>query len=152
MLEIGKKLPTVELQDDNGELVAIHKLEGHISVIYFYPKDETPGCTAEACGFRDEYESFEALGAKVFGVSGDSVRSHQKFKSRHRLNFSLLSDKERIAEKAFGVPRSLLGLLPGRVTFIADKKGIIRHTFTSAFHARQHVREALKFVEENLSS
>ncbi len=148
MLSKGNKVPVVQLKNQNGELIDIGQWIGkQPMVIYFYPKDETPGCTREACDFRDSYDDFAALGAQVFGISGDSVNSHAKFATRLKLNFDLLSDPKRIAEKAFGVPRSLLGLLPGRVTFVIDKEGIIQHTYNSTLNAPQHRREALKALK-----
>ena len=94
-------------------------------VIYFYPKDNTPGCTMQACGFRDSYEDFIDLGAEVIGVSSDTVNSHKKFTSQYKLPFTLLSDSDKKLRKLFGVPDKLFGLLPGRVTYIINKKGII---------------------------
>lgn len=120
-------------------------------VVYFYPKDETPGCTREACEFRDDYGEFEALGAKVFGISSDSVQSHQKFATRHRLNFQLLSDPKRVAEKAFEVPRSLFGLLPGRVTFVFDAEGQLIYKFDSALRVDRHAKEALKALRNTVA-
>ncbi len=148
MLKKNTLLPDIELKDENGDLVSLHD---HISkdnlVVYFYPKDDTPGCTAEACSFRDSFEEFKDHGAVVYGVSADSPASHKKFKERHRLNFSLLSDPKREAEKAFKVPRNLFGLLPGRVTFVFNKEGILVHSFESALNATKHIKESLKALK-----
>lgn len=151
-LKIGSTVPKLSLLDQNGENVHLHDLIGASPfVIYFYPKDETPGCIAEACSFRDQYEDFEAAGAKVFGVSGDSVKSHAKFAKRLKLNFSLLSDKNRTAEKAFGVERNLFGLIPGRVTFVFDKEGKLQYEFSSAVQATKHISEALNALKKMAS-
>lgn len=144
----GDKIPSFKLKDQHDEWVNI---DDHIGesplVIYFYPKDDTPGCTREACSFRDSFEDFEALNAKVFGISADSPKSHKKFAEKHRLNFTLLSDQSRKVEKQFGVPRSILGLLPGRVTYIVDQSGVIRHVFNSQFNADKHVKEAIRVIK-----
>lgn len=114
-------------------------------VLYFYPADETYGCTKEACGFRDEYESFVDEGAMVVGVSPDSLESHRRFADHHRLPFSLLSDPDGALRNKYGVGRTL-GLIPGRVSFVIDRQGVIRHVFDSQLRARQHVGEALGVV------
>jgi len=120
-------------------------------VLYFYPKDETPGCTREACSFRDSYEELTNLGAEVLGVSAQSVESHKSFATHHGLPFILLSDEGNKVRKLYGVPSSL-GLLPGRVTYIIDKKGIVRHIFNSQTQTQRHVEEAkneLKKLEKD---
>ena len=111
-------------------------------VLYFYPKDDTPGCTAEACAFRDQYADFLDLGAVVVGVSSDSEASHQKFSQKHRLPFPLLADTSGQLRKQYEVPRALLGLLPGRVTFVIDKDGKIAYIFNSLSGATDHVSKA----------
>ena len=116
-------------------------------VLYFYPKDETPGCTREACTFRDSYEELTNLGAEVLGVSGQSVESHKSFATHHGLPFLLLSDAENKVRRLYGVPSSM-GLLPGRVTYIIDKKGVVRHIFSSQTQAERHVEEAKKTLTE----
>ena len=129
------------LLNQNGDVVRLKDFENNSPlVIYFYPKDETPGCTAEACSFRDSYDAFEEAGAKIFGISGDSVKSHAKFAKRLNLNFTLLSDPKRIAEKKFGVERNLFGLLPGRETFVFNRQGRLTFRFNSALKATQHVK------------
>ena len=148
MLKVGDQMPEIALKDQDGNLVNLHDFKGkNPLVVYFYPKDDTPGCTKEACEFRNEYEQFEQYDAKVFGISGDSEKSHQRFIAKHSLNFSLLSDQSKKAEKAFGVPRSLFGLLPGRVTFVIDKQGVIQHTLNSQIDARRHTHESLKVLK-----
>ena len=149
MLEIGNKIPDITLPDENGINVRLKDYIGKKPlIIYFYPKDETPGCIREACSFRDSFDEFQQLGALVIGISNDSVKSHFLFKKKYRLNFTLLSDKSRIAERSFKVKRNLLGLLPGRVTFGVDLKGIVRFCFDSALNPKKHVKESLSFLME----
>jgi len=116
-------------------------------VLYFYPKDETRGCTREACGFRDSYDVFTGLGAEVIGVSGQSVESHKSFATHHGLPFILLSDEKNEVRQLYGAT-STMGIIPGRVTYIIDKKGIVRHIFSSQFQPEKHIEEALKVLKE----
>lgn len=116
-----------------------------VIVLYFYPKDNTSGCTAEACSFRDNYEVFKEAGAEVVGVSSDSEESHQRFAAKHRLPFTLVSDKKGTLRKLYGVPTTM-GFLPGRVTYVIDKQGIVRHIFNDMLHAQKHITEALQVV------
>lgn len=142
-LKKGDKIPEFTLLDQQGEEYSVSSdLGKNLIVIYFYPKDDTPGCTKEACSFRDSFEEFSDYGAKVIGISADSPVSHKKFAEKHNLPFTLLSDKGNLVRKQFGVKGSLFGLLPGRVTFIIDKGGTIQHVFDSQFNALQHVEEA----------
>ncbi|MCZ6899760.1 MAG: peroxiredoxin [Bacteroidetes bacterium] len=148
-LKIGDMVPIISLPDQHGNLVNFDDfINKHPLVIYFYPKDDTPGCTREACGFRDQFEVFQEAGAKIFGISADSPKSHLKFIERYRLPFSLLSDQEKKVQKQFGVSSSLFGLLPGRVTFIIDREGIIRKVFNSQFQASKHVEEAVRVIRK----
>lgn len=147
LLKEGDSVPDLTLPGAGPRPVRLRDvLGGKVGVIYFYPKDESPGCTAQACGLRDQYEDFVAAGAEVVGISGDSVASHERFAARHRLPFLLLSDEKGEAREAFGVPPSLLGLLPGRVTFVVDRAGVIRHAFESQLRVGEHVRRALELV------
>ena len=111
-----------------------------------FSKDNTSGCTAEACSFRDSYEVFQEADAEVIGISSDSEKSHQQFAKQHQLPFILLSDLGGIVRKSYGVPATF-GLLPGRVTYIIDKQGIVRHIFSSQFAPQMHVAEALKVLQ-----
>jgi peroxiredoxin Q/BCP len=111
-------------------------------VLFFYPKDETPGCTQEVCAFRDDYEEFGRLDAEVIGVSSDSVSSHKNFADNHDLPFTLLSDAEGKVRRLYRVPNTF-GLFPGRVTYIIDREGIVRHVFSSQLAVTRHVQEAL---------
>ncbi len=139
-LKTGDKVPNFILKNQHNVSINLADYIGRQAlVIYFYPKDETPGCTAEACAFRDSYHDFEDLGAKVFGISGDDVASHKKFAEKHRLHFDLLADLgNHVRNKIFNVKRDLLGLLPGRVTYIIDKNGIILEIFNATSGANHH--------------
>ena len=131
-----------------GDNVTLSEFIGKKNVVlYFYPKDETPGCTTEACTFRDSYDELASLGAEVLGVSGQSVASHKSFATHYGLPFILLSDEGNKVRKLYDVPSSL-GLIPGRVTYIIDKKGIVRHIFNSQTQTRQHVEEAKTTLKE----
>jgi len=116
-------------------------------VIYFYPKNFTPGCTKEACDFRDHNQEFVNLGAEVIGISGDSEQSHGRFAGKYNLPFTLLSDQDGKIRRQFGVKKNLLGLIPGRETFVFDKNGCLLLRYNS-MDARSHIRKALKVVQE----
>jgi thioredoxin-dependent peroxiredoxin len=141
------RVPDATFTRPDGSTVALRDLLGQKTlVLYFYPKDDTPGCTAEACSFRDSYEDFLKAGADVVGVSSDDAGSHEAFKAKHRLPFTLLSDPRGAAARALGVKKTF-GLLPGRVTFVIDRGGIVRHRFDSQLKATKHVEEALAIVK-----
>jgi peroxiredoxin Q/BCP len=147
-LAAGARAPDFALDDQRGRRVALADFRGRKNVVvYFYPKDDTPGCTRESCAFRDHYEDFVEAGAEVIGISGDSQRSHEAFAAKHRLPFTLLSDPGGEVRRAFGVP-STLGLLPGRVSYVIDKQGVIRHAFNSQLNPTKHVEEALRVLAE----
>jgi len=148
-LRKGDKIPNFQLYDQDGnEFVLNENLGQQNLVIYFYPKDDTPGCTAEACGFRDSFEDFIQYNCKVIGISEDDIRTHKNFQLKHQLPYTLLSDPENKVRKMFGVPRSLLGILPGRVTYVADENGTIKHIFNSQFRAEKHVEEAISVLKQ----
>lgn len=145
---VGDRAPEFTLPTQTGEFVSLKDLVGKKEIVlYFYPKDNTPGCTAEAGAFRDQYEVFKGLGAEVIGVSSDSVGSHRDFASKCNLPFTILSDQGGRVRKLYGVP-STFGLLPGRVTYIIDTKGVVRHVFSSQMNPAKHVEEAMKVLEE----
>jgi thioredoxin-dependent peroxiredoxin len=148
-LKIGDKAPSFVAVDANGSpFDSIEIIGKKPVVIYFYPKDNTPGCTMQACGFRDSYEDFIDLGAEVIGVSSDTVNSHKKFTNQYKLPFILLSDSNKKIRKLFGVPDKLFGLLPGRVTYIINKAGIITMIFDSVM-ATKHIAIALESLKKN---
>ncbi len=147
MLKIGDKAPDFELRDTNGNLVRLSKLKGKEIVLYFYPKDLTPGCTVEACNFRDDYDDYNKKGVLVFGVSLDNEEKHKKFTEKHDLPFPLLSDTEIKVSKAYGVygEKSFLGKKYfgiNRTTFVIDKKGFIKHVFEKV-NPKNHSKEVL---------
>jgi len=142
-VRVGDIAPDFTLPDQTGTAVRLKDLLGRKTVVlYFYPKDETPGCTIEARAFRDSYEKFSAQGAQVVGVSADSVRSHRRFAQRHGLQFLLLSDHDGAVRRLYGVEKTL-GLVPGRVTYVIDRDGAVRHVYSSQLRATRHPREAL---------
>jgi peroxiredoxin Q/BCP len=150
-LKAGDKIPDFIAKDTNGTDFDSRQIVGKKPlVIYFYPKDHTPGCTAEACSFRDQYEDFTDLGAEVIGISTDSVASHQKFAKQYRLPFVLLSDPDKKIRTLFGVPSAMFGLLPGRVTYVADQNGIIQMIFDSMM-AGKHIPKALEAIKKIVS-
>ena len=149
-VKVGERAPEFALPDANGKEVSLASFRGRPVVLYFYPKDDTPGCTKEACTFRDQYQDFQDAGAEVLGVSSDSSESHRKFAERHRLPFMLLADRGGKVRKSYGVPATL-GLLPGRVTFVIDGQGVVRHVFNSQLDATRHVKEALGVLRESAS-
>jgi len=145
-IRIGSKAPDFTLPSQTGEMVSLADfLDRKPVVLFFYPKDDTPGCTREACAFRDDHEGFSKLDAEVLGISSDSVESHRSFANKHRLPFTLLSDEGGKVRKLYGVSNTL-GLFPGRVTYVIDEKGVIRHVLSSQLGTKRHVEEALKIL------
>jgi peroxiredoxin Q/BCP len=145
-IKVGDAAPEFDLTDAAGKRVRLSDFRGKRNVVlYFYPKDDTPGCTKEACSFRDSYQAFTDAGAEVIGVSSDNGASHQKFAEKFHLPFTLVSDTGGGVRKRYGVPATL-GLLPGRVTFVIDRDGIVRHVFNSQLQATKHVDEALAVI------
>jgi peroxiredoxin Q/BCP len=147
-IQVGDKAPDFTLVSQSGERVTLHdRLADRVVVLYFYPKDETRGCTAQACAFRDSHEVFAEAGAEVIGVSSDSAGRHAAFADHHKLPFTLLSDEGGRVRKSYGVP-ALLGLIPGRVTYVIDRAGTVRHVFNSMTNIGQHVSDALAVVRQ----
>lgn len=147
-IQVGDKAPDFTLPSQTGEQVRLSdRLNERIVVLYFYPKDNTSGCTAEACAFRDSYEVFSEAGAEVIGVSSDSVDKHAGFASKHSLPFTLLSDQGGKIRKTYGVPATL-GLIPGRVTYVIDQTGTIRLVFNSMTNIGKHINDALDMVKQ----
>jgi peroxiredoxin Q/BCP len=145
-LRIGQPAPDFTLPDQNNEETSLSDYRNKNNVVlFFYPKDFSPGCTTQACHFRDSYEDFTDLGAVVIGISSDSVESHKKFLDEYLLPFTLLSDGDGEVRKLYGATK-ILGLLPGRYTFITDKDGIIRYIFTSETDMKKHIDEALRVL------
>ena len=147
-IKAGDMAPTFTLQSQPGESVTLSDFRGQKAVVlYFYPKDDTPGCTTESCTFRDSFEEFQGLNAEVIGISSDSPASHQAFVGKYKLPFTLLSDRDASVRRAYGVPATL-GFLPGRVTYVIDKHGTVRHVFNSQFNPKKHVEKALIVLKE----
>ncbi len=147
-VKVGDRAPNFTLPTQSGGTVTLRDFEGKKAVVlFFYPGDDTPVCTAEACSFRDRYEAFRRAGAEVIGVSANSVASHKRFAERHNLPFHLVSDEGKMLRKRYGVPKTLF-FLDGRVTYVIDKKGIVRYRFSSQFRPAAHVQRALKILEQ----
>ena len=149
IISVGSDIPSFSSSDQNGNLFDINTvLRKKNLVIYFYPKDDSPGCTKEACSFRDQFEVFREADAVIIGISSQSVKSHKEFAEKYKLNYTLLSDESQTLRKLFGVPTNLLGLIPGRVTYIVNKEGKVVYIFNSQTQAVQHVEEALKILKD----
>ena len=144
-LGVGDCLPSFCLEDQDGEQRTPEMVSGRWLVLFFYPKDDTPGCTIQACSFRDSSTAFQELGAEVWGISGDDAISHRRFATRHGLNFPLLVDRNNSLRRSLGVPKAL-GLVPGRVTYVVDGEGVIRHVFSNLLDGPAHVREAERVI------
>ena len=145
-VRVGDTAPDFTLPDQRGRPVRLHDLTEKKNVaLYFYPKDATPGCTAEARSFRDAYDAFSATDTEVIGVSSDSIKSHERFAAKQRLPFLLLSDRDGAVRNLYGVERTL-GILPGRVTYVISRGGTVRHVYSSQLRATRHSREALRAV------
>ena len=144
-IEVGDVVPSFSLLDQNGNLFDISTFLGKKKlVIFFYPQDGSLNCTKEACYFRDLSDVFDEAGAVVVGISGQSVESHKQFAEQNKLNYTILSDSEGSVRKLFGVPSKIFGLVPGRVTYVADKSGKVVYIFESQTDVMRHVDEALK--------
>jgi peroxiredoxin Q/BCP len=147
-IQVGDKAPDFSLPSQSGDQVKLSdRLGEKVVVLYFYPKDETPGCTKEACAFRDSHEVFTDAGAEVIGISSDSVDKHASFAEHHKLPFTLLADKGGAVRKSYGVPATL-GVLPGRVTYVIDQSGTVRHVLNSMTDIGRHVGDALDVVKQ----
>ncbi|MCL4450553.1 MAG: peroxiredoxin [Candidatus Thermoplasmatota archaeon] len=144
-LRVGDKAPDFTGISDSGERITLsEKLKEGPVVLYFYPKDETPGCVAEACAFRDRWEDVRKLGATILGVSSDSAESHKKFKANRNLQFTLIADEDKQIRKAYGATGTLI---PPRITFVIDKQGMIKEVYNSQLNASNHVEVALKSLK-----
>jgi len=144
-INVGDKIPFFTLKDQFGQDFSIEKIIGHKKIVlFFYPKDFTPGCIKEVCSFRDQYEVFKQNNVEVIGVSSDSSASHHKFANKYNLPFIILSDYKAKVRKLLGVPNSIFGLLPGRMTFVIDKKGVVKMKFNNQFGSEKHIKESLK--------
>ena len=148
-LKVGDNVPYFELKDQKGDLFKSDTVIGQKpAVVYFYPKDETPGCTAEACSFRDSYEDFKDLGAEVIGISSDSIGSHKRFAQRHSLSFILLADTKKVVQRLFKLPKILFGLYTKRITFVIDQTGKVIYVHDSIL-STSHIKKALKAIKNS---
>ena len=146
-LTTGNQAPDFTLKDQNGVEHSLSGIRGKPLVLFFYPKDDTPGCTIEACAFRDSYDELQALGAEVWGVSGDGASSHRRFADRHQLPYPLLVDDNNKLRESFGVARSLF-VVPGRVTYVIDAEGVVRLVFNALLDANAHVAQAKAVLQQ----
>ena len=144
-LGVGDQLPSFTLEDQNGEERTPESVRGRWLVLFFYPKDETPGCTAEACGFRDSAAQFKELDTEVWGISGDDIVSNRRFAENHKLTYPLLSDRNNNLRRLMGVPKAM-GLMAGRVTYVVDGDGVIRHVFSNLLNGPAHGLEAERVI------
>jgi thioredoxin-dependent peroxiredoxin len=150
-VKVGSVAPDFTLPSQAGEMVSLEDFFGRKPVVlFFYPKDDSPGCTREVCAFRDNFEEFGKLDAEVIGISSDSVESHMSFAVKHELSFTLLSDEAGNIRRLYGVPKTF-GLFPGRVTYVIDKEGVVRHVFASQLSVERHVQEALAALRSDVS-
>ena len=145
-LKIGDKIPSFSLPDQNGNIRTTDKINNPL-VLFFYPKDDTPGCTIEACGFRDKYDLFKILGAEVWGISNGDSQSHLDFANKNNLQYPLLCDLKNILRRKFGVPKTL-GFIEGRVTYIINQEGIIIHIFEDLLNGPAHIKEAIRALKK----
>lgn len=145
-VSVGDTVPAVTLKDQDGRNFSLSKLKGRNVVLYFYPQAETPGCTKQACSFRDSYTEFKKLGAEVVGVSSDSSEALKAFKTKYNLPYTLLSDEGSAVRKEFGIPGDLFGVLPGRQTYVIDKKGIVKLIFNNQFQPEKHIGKTLEVL------
>ncbi len=146
-LKVGDTLPEFSLLDQSGKVRNDKEFRGKPLVLFFYPKDDTPGCTIEACGFRDKYDLFKILGAEICGVSKDNEQSHFEFAAKNKLQYPLLCDRNNYLRDSFGVPK-VLGMIDGRVTYVIDPNGIICHVYEDLLNGPAHIKDALKVLKE----
>lgn len=147
-LKIGDQLPVFELKNQYQEIISNDVFRNKIGVVYFYPKDNTPGCTAQACTFRDAYEELISNEVEVVGISSDSSETHAAFSKKHNLPFHLLEDTNGKTRKKFGVPSNIFGLIPGRVTYVIDQKGTIRGIINAQLKINEHIKRVQELIEE----
>lgn len=144
-IKTGDFIPQFSLPDQDGNIFNIKNYLGSKKlVIFFYPQDGSLNCTREACYFRDLSDVFEEADAIVIGISSQSVESHKEFAETNNLKYNLLSDRENVVRKLFGVPARMFGLVPGRVTYVADRSGKVVFIFDSQLQVQRHADEALK--------
>ena len=148
-LKVGNKFPDFKLSDDNEEIYHLYK-DGNTSflVLYFYPKDETPGCTKQACYFKDYYDDFKEIDCEIIGISSDNETSHRSFKTNYNLPFKLLCDQDSKLRKEIQLPKDFFGLSPGRITFLLNSKNEILFIHRSSLKMKSHIKKVLDFLDE----
>lgn len=147
MIKIGSSAPPFSLPDQDGKIISLSDYKNKNVVLFFYPKDFTPGCTQEACSFRDKYSEFKRYNAEVIGISSDNAASHSKFATEHRLPYKLLTDTNASVAHLYGVKKTF-GLFAGRASFVIDSKDIVRFNFSSQLQADQHIVETLAALKK----
>ena len=147
-VKVGDIAPNFALLSETGEAVELQDYLGKKPIVlFFYPKDNTIICTKEVCHFRDNFDEFKKIkNAEVIGISSDTEDSHKQFSEVNKLPFTLLSDPDEDVRREYGVPKTL-GIIPGRVTYVIDKDGVIRHIFSSQLNYKRHVNEALSALK-----
>ncbi|HIF48537.1 MAG TPA: peroxiredoxin [Cytophagales bacterium] len=148
-LKIGDNLPKFSLYNQSNELILSTSFKNKFLIIFFYPKDNTPGCTKEVCGFRDSYYELKNIDTEIIGISSDSITNHQKFSKNFYINYNLLSDYKKKVRKLFEVPKSFFGLLPGRVTYIFDQNRKLLKIINSQFDINRHISISKKIIKEH---
>ncbi|MEJ6589240.1 MAG: peroxiredoxin [Crocinitomicaceae bacterium] len=148
-MNIGEKFPEINAQNQHGTNIDFKKILGTKNIVlFFYPKDFTPGCTKEACNFRDNLEGFNSFNCEIIGISSDSEKRHLSFSNKYELNYNLIADSNQELRKLFKVPRNLFGLIPGRVTFVFNEKGVCIGTYNSMSNAEGHISYALNCLQK----
>ncbi len=148
-LKIGDNLPEFSLYNQSNELILSKSFKNKFLIIFFYPKDDSPGCTKEVCSFRDSYSELKNINTEIIGISSDSITNHQKFAKNFYLNYNLLSDYKKKVRNLFGVPKSFFGLLPGRVTYIFNPNGKLLKIINSQFDINSHITISKKIIKEH---
>ena len=148
-LKIGDNLPEFSLYNQSNELILSTSFKNKFLIIFFYPKDDSPGCTKEVCSFRDSYSELKNIDTEIIGISSDSITNHQKFAKNFYINYNLLSDYKKNVRKLFGVPKSFFGLLPGRVTYIFDPNRKLLKIINSQFDINSHITISKKIIKEH---
>lgn len=147
-MNLGDQFKTKSLKNQFGELIDLSEYIGKKPcIVFFYPKDFTPGCTKEVCSFQDNLAVFNDLGIEVFGISGDNVEKHKRFAEQYKVQYDLLSDEDNSFRKEVGVPSDMFGLLPGRVTYMIDDKGVVNDILKSQMNIQKHMEKAKSFAE-----
>tara|TARA_B110000046_G_scaffold137940_1_gene144292 strand:+ start:11615 stop:12064 length:450 start_codon:yes stop_codon:yes gene_type:complete len=148
-MNIGEKFPEINAQNQHGTNIDFKKILGTKNIVlFFYPKDFTPGCTKEACNFRDNLEGFNSFNCEIIGISSDSEKRHLSFSNKYELNYNLIADSNQELRKLFKVPRNLFGLIPGRVTFVFNEKGVCIGTYNSMSNAEGHISYAINCLQK----